>query len=251
MITIPITPDLNECASVLHSEQSQGYDKEHLMRYLIKQIINRLSQLIALPFVFTCWLESLVSKNVEVIFVFWTNIFALLPGLPGVFLRRGFYSMTLQKCSLDSHIGFGSLFSHRNSIIEDNVYIGNYCTIGSAHIGESSLIGSRSSLLSGSNQHVHNDETGTWGAFSTDNIQQIKIGKNVWLGEGAIVMANIGVGCQIAAGAVISSDTKDYVLLAGNPARFVKRLPLPSNLPEDKPSAIEQATPEVKKRPAQ
>jgi acetyltransferase-like isoleucine patch superfamily enzyme len=171
-----------------------------------------------------------VNKKVEIIFVFWTNIFALLPGLPGVFLRRGFYSLTLHKCSLESHIGFGSLFSHRNSIIESNVYIGNYCTIGSAHISENSLIGSRSSLLSGSGQHIHNDETGTWGAFSTDNIKQIQIGKNVWLGEAAIVMANIGEGCQIAAGTVISSDTKSYVMLAGNPARFVKSLPLPAQL---------------------
>ena len=200
------------------------------MRHLIKLIINRLSQLIALPFVLTCWLESLLSKQVEVIFVFWTNFFAILPGLPGVFLRRGFYSLTLHRCSLDSHIGFGTLFSHRNSVIEDNVYIGNYCSIGSAHIGENSLIGSRSSLLSGGGQHIHNDETGTWGAFSTDNIKQIQIGKNVWLGESAVVMANIGDGCQIAAGSVISSDTKDYVMLAGNPARFIKRLPLPAAL---------------------
>jgi virginiamycin A acetyltransferase len=200
------------------------------MRHLIKLMINKLSQLIVLPFVMTCWLESLLSKQVEVIFVFWTNIFAFLPGLPGVFLRRGFYSLTLQRCSLDSHIGFGTLFSHRNSIIEDNVYIGNYCSIGSAHIGENSLIGSRSSLLSGSSQHIHNDETGTWGAFTTNNIKQIRIGKNVWLGEAAIVMANIGDGCQIAAGTVISSDTKDYVMLAGNPARFIKMLPLPATL---------------------
>jgi acetyltransferase-like isoleucine patch superfamily enzyme len=115
-------------------------------------------------------------------------------------------------------------------VIENNVYIGNYCSIGSAHIGENSLIGSRSSLLSGSGQHIHNDETGTWGAFSTDNIKQIQIGKNVWLGEAAIVMADIGEGCQIAAGTVISNNTKSYVMLAGNPARFVKSLPLPAQL---------------------
>jgi virginiamycin A acetyltransferase len=101
------------------------------MRHKIKLVINKLSQLIALPFALTCWIESSLSKQVEVIFVFWTNIFALLPGLPGVFLLRGFYSLTLQQCSLDSHISFGTLFNHRNSVIEDNVYIGNYCSIGS------------------------------------------------------------------------------------------------------------------------
>lgn len=215
------------------------------MRYLIKLMINKLSQLIALPFVMTCWLESLLNKQIEIIFVFWTNIFAFLPGLPGVFLRRGFYSLTLQQCSLDSHIGFGTLFSHRDAVIEDNVYIGNYCLIGSAHIGKNSLIGSRSSLLSGSSQHIHNDEAGTWGAFSPDNIKQICIGKNVWLGEASIVMANIGNGCQIGAGTVISSDIKDYVMMAGNPARFIKMLPLPATLQAQTSPLADTSLPET------
>lgn len=206
------------------------------MRKLLKLTINKLAQLIALPFALTCWLETLFSKHMEVIFVFWTNVFALLPGLPGVFLRRGFYSLTLDKCSLDCHIGFGSFFCHRDSIVEDNVYIGNYCSIGSAFIGQNSLIGSRSCLLSGSGQHVHNDETGVWEAFSADNKRQIQIGKNVWIGEAAVLMANIGEGSQIAAGAVIANDTKAYVLLAGNPARFIKNLPLPATIETVTPS---------------
>lgn len=194
------------------------------MRRLIKTTLNLISQLVTLPFAAMCWLETGLSPHSEVIFGFWTNVFALLPGLPGVFLRRGFYSLTLNKCSMNSHIGFGTMFCHRDSIVEDNVYLGNYCTIGSAHLGKNSLIGSRSSLLSGSQQHKHNDETGEWEAFSSNNIRQIKVGANVWIGEAAIIMANIGEGCQIAAGAVIASDTKSFIVLAGNPARFVKSL---------------------------
>jgi virginiamycin A acetyltransferase len=197
------------------------------MRQLIKFILNKLSQLLSLPFAATCWLESILSKESEVIFVFWSNLFALVPGLPGAFLRRGYYSLTLNKCSMNCHIGFGTMFTHRSSTVEDNVYLGNYCSIGSAQLGKNSLIGSRTSLLSGSQQHKHNDDTGEWEAFSPDNIRQVTVGANVWIGEGAIIMANIGEGCQIAAGAVVTNDTKSFVVLAGNPARFVKNLAPP------------------------
>ena len=197
------------------------------MRHLIKFILNKLSQLLSLPFAATSWLESLLSKESEVIFTFWSNLFALVPGLPGVFLRRGYYSLTLHKCSMNCHIGFGSMFTHRSSTVEDNVYLGNYCSIGSSKLGKNSLIGSRTSLLSGSQQHKHNDDTGEWEAFTPDNIRQVTVGANVWVGEGAIIMANIGTGCQIAAGAVITNDTKSYIVMAGNPARFVKKLAPP------------------------
>ena len=35
---------------------------------------------------------------------------SLLPGKPGVFLRRSFYRMTLAACATDCHIGFGTTF---------------------------------------------------------------------------------------------------------------------------------------------
>jgi acetyltransferase-like isoleucine patch superfamily enzyme len=207
------------------------------MRQLIKFILNKLSQILSLPFAATSWLESLLRKESEVIFIFWSNLFALVPGLPGAFLRRGYYSLTLDKCSMNCHIGFGSMFTHRSSRVEDNVYLGNYCTIGSAILGKNSLVGSRSSLLSGSQQHKHNDETGEWEAFSPENIRQITVGANVWIGEGAIIMANIGEGCQIAAGAVITNDTKSFIVLAGNPARFIKNLAPPTSASQ--PSKID------------
>ena len=183
-----------------------------------------MAQLFALPFAITCWLESAFSAKSEIIFTFWAHVFASLPGLPGVFLRRGFYSLVLQKCSTNCHIGFGSFFSHRQSIVEDNVYMGNYCMVGSAHLKQNCLIGSRASLLSGTEQHTRNEKTGSWEAFSKDNQQQITIGANTWIGEGAVIMANTGIGCQIGAGTVLSTPTGDYVVMAGNPARFIKKL---------------------------
>jgi virginiamycin A acetyltransferase len=147
---------------------------------------------------------------------------AILPGLPGAFLRRAYYSLTLQLCSNHCHIGFGTLISHRAAIIEDHVYIGSYALIGSAHIGAHSLIGSRTSILSGKPLHVL--EEGMWTPYSADRLSMVNIAKNVWIGEGSIIFANIGEGCMIGAGSVVTSNVKANIIVSGNPARFIKNL---------------------------
>ena len=92
-----------------------------------------------------------------------------------------------------------------------------------AHLGEGCLIGSRVSLLSGTEQHAL-DEQGRWGPCDQTRLKQIKIGDYAWIGEGAIVMANIGAGSMVAAGAVVEQDTRAGILVAGNPSRFVRKL---------------------------
>lgn len=200
------------------------------MRIMMKFLLNKLCQLLALPFAITCWLETYVSHHSESIFSLWAQTFSVFPGLPGVFLRRGFYSLTLDKCSLNCHIGFGTVFAHRSCIVEDNVYTGSYCSIGSAHLGKNCLIGSHSSLLSGNAQHTRNDENGQWQTFSSNNISQISIAENVWVGEGAIILANVGAGSLVAAGAVVNTKVKSNVVVAGNPARFVKNFAPPTSM---------------------
>ena len=140
------------------------------MRDAIKTGLNLICKMIVLPFVIVCKLEEkFTSGPSEVVFGTCAHILAMLPGLPGAFLRRGFYSMTLEKCSPHCHIGFGTLISHRNTTLEDHVYIGSYALIGSAHIGEHALIGSRASILSGTEVRVRG-ENGMWTKFSSDRL---------------------------------------------------------------------------------
>lgn len=56
------------------------------------------------------------------------------------------------------------------------------------------------------------------------------IGRGCWLGGRVIVLpgVNIGEGCVIAAGSVITRDCKPNSLYAGIPAKIVKELPLSS-----------------------
>ena len=53
----------------------------------------------------------------------------------------------------------------------------------------------------------------------------IHIGHDVWIGHGAIVLPgrNIGTGAVIAAGAIVTRDVAAYTIVAGNPARPIKR----------------------------
>jgi acetyltransferase-like isoleucine patch superfamily enzyme len=53
----------------------------------------------------------------------------------------------------------------------------------------------------------------------------VKIGNDVWMGEGAIIMPSvtkIGDGAVIGAGAVVNKDIPPYAVVVGNPARIVK-----------------------------
>ncbi len=54
----------------------------------------------------------------------------------------------------------------------------------------------------------------------------VKIGNNVWIGMNAIILKGVTIGDNsvIAAGAVVTKDVPPNTVVAGNPARFAKRL---------------------------
>src|SRR5881296_2601348 len=103
-------------------------------RFWLKAAVNGGALLAVTPFALTCWLEAKVGLGHEDIFAFWSHLFSLLPGYPGMALRRAFYQLTLDSCSAHLFIGFGALFSHRQAQVEDGVYIGPYALIGSARL---------------------------------------------------------------------------------------------------------------------
>jgi phosphonate metabolism protein (transferase hexapeptide repeat family) len=53
----------------------------------------------------------------------------------------------------------------------------------------------------------------------------VHIGHDVWIGHGAIVLPghSIGTGAVVAAGAIVTKDVPAYTIVAGNPARPIKR----------------------------
>lgn len=53
----------------------------------------------------------------------------------------------------------------------------------------------------------------------------VKIGNNVWIGEGVIIMpgSTIGDGCVIGAHSVVSKDVPAYTIAVGTPAKVIKQ----------------------------
>lgn len=192
----------------------------------LKRICFFLASLIVAPCALMSGLERRFAGHREDVFLFWGQALSMIPGLPGNYLRRAYYRWTLDDCVADFQIGFGSYFTHRSAIVEERVYIGAYAMIGSARLRRNCMIGSHSSLLSGPWLHLL-DDNGDWTATHSARLQQIEIGEGAWLGERSIAMADVGTGAMVAAGAVISQAVPDRVMMAGNPARFVRQLVTP------------------------
>lgn len=191
------------------------------LRVLAKRGLDALSVALVSPAAALCALEARTGG--EATFGFWAQCFALVPGLPGVFVRRAFYRLTLDSCGDSFFIGFGALLSHRCASIQDGVYVGPYAVIGSCDLAEGCLIGTRCSIMSGAGLHSLDAQRG-WRPTDSSKLQRIRIGDHAWIGEGALVLADVGRAAMVAAGAVVSAAVPAGTVVAGNPARFVRRL---------------------------
>jgi acetyltransferase-like isoleucine patch superfamily enzyme len=65
-----------------------------------------------------------------------------------------------------------------------------------------------------------------WDKLALDE-SPIKIGDDVWIGAGAMVMrgVTVGQGGIVAAGAVVTKDVPAFSVVAGNPAVLIRELP--------------------------
>lgn len=54
---------------------------------------------------------------------------------------------------------------------------------------------------------------------------QVNIGNDVWIGDNVIILpgVTIGDGCIIGGGAIVTKDVAPYSIVAGNPAKVIKK----------------------------
>jgi acetyltransferase-like isoleucine patch superfamily enzyme len=179
---------------------------------------------LVLPATLCCRIENRIcGSRSNRCFIALGQFFSLLPGLSGQYLRRAFYCGTLQRCCWDCKIGFGAIFSQREAIVERGVYIGTYALLGHVALRDGCLIGSRASIISSGQAHEL-DASGKWTPFDPSRVRITEVGRDAWVGEGALVAANVGSGAMVSAGSVVGSPVPAGIMVAGNPARFVRRL---------------------------
>jgi len=190
------------------------------MKNLIKSIVHAAFAIVVAPVTVLYFMIS-APLNKNAVFAGFSQFLSLFPGKVGVLARAGFYRFTSEYCHPNVYIGFGTLFSQYDVAIGKSTYIGPQCNIGKCKIGENTLLGSGVHVLSGKGQHNFSD-LDTPIKDQGGSYEQISIGDDCWLGNGAIVMANVGAHSVVASGAVVIHDVPEYAIVAGNPAKIIK-----------------------------
>ncbi len=147
-------------------------------------------------------------------------LMSVVPGLLGRELRKAFYRNTLRRCGPNLRVGFGSYFVSTDTEVGDRVCTGSYTIVGPCTIGDDVLMASHISVLDGLHQHGFED-TNARMVDQQGRSEQVSIGSNTWIGEGARVAASVGDKSIVGIGAVVTRPVKDGVMVLGNPARVI------------------------------
>ncbi len=110
-----------------------------------------------------------------------------------------------------------------------NIKIGNNVSItefvhmwgaGGIEIGDDTVIAAHSIITS----QTHDANADSY--RSTQVFKPVKIGKNVWIGSGAIILPGITVGDNaiVGAGSVVTHDVEPNITVVGIPARILQRI---------------------------
>ena len=185
-----------------------------------KTVISLISVVLVSPvLVLYCFFRIFVKS--DSLFCGFSQLLSLVPGKTGAYLRVGFFRFAMERCSKDVMISFLVLFSQQDTEIDSGVYIGPNCNIGSCKIGRNTLLGSGVHIISGKRQHRFDDpdlDIKDQGGV----LEKIAIGEDCWIGNGALILANVGTKCVVGAGSVVVDEMPAYSVVAGNPAKIVK-----------------------------
>jgi virginiamycin A acetyltransferase len=111
--------------------------------------------------------------------------------------------------------------------IGDRLVIGKFCALAA---GTRFLMNGGNHRLDGRSTYPFSIFGGDWigrfeGELNFPNRGDTRIGNDVWLGYRSTVMpgVSIGDGAVVAAHSVVSADVPPYAIVAGNPAKVVRR----------------------------
>ncbi|WP_290451625.1 glycosyltransferase [Paramuribaculum intestinale] len=185
-------------------------------KFSIKSYIKYLLRIIKYSILFIGILKKVWSG------IYYLNCYlmnSLIALTPVQIIRHGWYKLMGMK------IGSGTSINMRQYIISpESIAIGSHshinrgCLIdgrGGCRIGDSVSISYNVSIITGGHDIQSNNFSGKY--------LPINIGDNVWIGANAIILqgVSIGSGAVVCAGAVVTNDIDDHVIVGGVPAKKI------------------------------
>lgn len=162
----------------------------------------------------------------------------VLKGVPVIFNKRGAKlrlgdNVTIKSSFLSNLVGLYSRSIIVTRTPEAEIIIGNHVGISGAtiyarksiHIGDNTMIGGNVKILD-NDFHPLDVEVRNQDIKEEIGTRSIKIGKNCFIGCNAIILkgTELGDGCVVGAGAVVSGKYGDGSVVVGNPGRVVRQL---------------------------
>ncbi len=190
------------------------------MKQFVKNILRAICLVTVSPAVAAYRIQSGIIGAYDA-FPGWSQLFSLIPGKTGVYLRHAFYFCSLRSCETDACISFGTIFSHPNATVGRTAYIGNYCSIGDVEIEEDVLIASHVSIMNGTRQHGL-ERLDTPVREQIGHYDKVTIGRDSWIGERATIAASVGKHCVVGAGSLVLNPLPDYSVAVGVPAKVIR-----------------------------
>jgi phosphonate metabolism protein (transferase hexapeptide repeat family) len=142
-------------------------------------------------------------------------------------------------CQLGAWVSIGARTTMIETIFVDYSYVCNDCQIIYAEIGKFCSIASHARINPGNHPlnraALHHftyrsisyslAETDDSAFFDWRRAHKVIIGHDVWIGHSAILLpgVTIGTGAAIGAGAVVTKDVAPFTVVAGVPAKVIRR----------------------------
>jgi len=145
----------------------------------------------------------------------------------------------LQDCRLGAYCEVGARTILQEVVMDDYSYVVNDAQITYTAIGKFCSIAAMTRINPGNHPmqratQAHftyrssayfEGESDDAAFFEWRRGHRVEIGHDVWIGHGAIILPGrrVGTGAVVAAGAVVTRDVAAYSIVAGNPARTIRR----------------------------
>ena len=171
-----------------------------------------------------------------------------------VWINSRLYSSLLHNCGCNFILGLGANISNPQNIsIGDDVVIGESAWFSVApidankevlKIGHRTYIGRFSTIACVSSVEIESDVLISDRVFIGDSLHSfadldrpikeqgifhagdVKIGKGSWIGIGVSILPNVTIGRNVIVGAnsVVAHDVSDFCMVAGVPAKLIRKL---------------------------